>query len=118
MDKKPDPSNLQIPLFIEHSRQGTYFTVPFSMPDNTEQLNLSYQYARHGETELMGENGSFISREERNIIDLGLIAPDGTQVGASGSDKLSILISETQATPGYHPCALVAGRMEDHRRGV
>ena len=55
------------------------------------------------------ENGSFISRREINIVDLGLIAPDGRQVGASGADKLSIFISETHATPGYQPYKLVPG---------
>src|SRR4030042_5539154 len=109
MDKTPIESRQQIPLFIEHARQGPYFTLPFSMPANTESFTLSYRYERHRETEVLAEHGSFISRKEINIIDLGLIAPDGTQVGASGSDKLSILISETQATPGYHPCALVPG---------
>ncbi len=109
MDKKPIESHQQIPLFIEHSRQGTYFTLPFTMPANTESFSLTYRYQRHHETEVEAQYGSFISRKEISIIDLGLIAPDGTQVGASGSDKLSIFISETQATPGYHPCALVQG---------
>ena len=109
MDKTPIESHQQIPLFIEHARQGTYFTLPFSMPANTESFTLSYRYERHRETEVQAEQGSFISRKEINIIDLGLIAPDGMQVGASGSDKLSIFISESQATPGYHPCALVPG---------
>lgn len=109
MDKKPAETRVQIPLFIEHNRQGTYFTVPFTMPANTETFSLTYRYERHHESTAQVENGSFISRKEINIIDLGLIAPDATQVGASGSDKLSIFISETQATPGYHPCALIPG---------
>ena len=103
---------MQIPLFIDHSRQGTYFTLPFSMPEGIESFSLSYSYERHHESENQVENGSFISLTEINIIDLGLIAPDGTQVGASGSDKLSILISETDATPGYHPCKLVPGEWQ------
>ncbi len=49
------------------------------------------------------------SRQEVNIIDLGLIAPDGSQVGASGSDKTEITLSAASATPGYTPCALTAG---------
>ncbi len=65
------------------------------MPDNTEMFSLTYHYDRHHEHEIQVEYGSFISRKEISIIDLGLIAPDGTQVGASGSDKLSISISET-----------------------
>jgi hypothetical protein len=109
MDKKPDVTRIQIPLFIEHSRQGAYFTLPFPMPANTESFSLTYHYERHHESAIQSEYGSFISRTEINIIDLGLLAPDETQVGASGSDKLSILISETQATPGYRPCTLVPG---------
>ena len=112
MDKKPIETRTQIPLFIEHSRQGTYFTLPFTMPDNTEIFSLSYRYERHHKSETQIEHGSFISRKEQSIIDLGLIAPDGTQVGASGSDKLSIFVSETHATPGYHPCTMVPGEWQ------
>jgi hypothetical protein len=112
MDKKPIETRTQIPLFIEHSRQGTYFTIPFTMPENTETFSLTYHYDRHRESETQVEHGSFISRKEINIIDLGLIRPDGTQVGASGSDKLCISISETHATPGYHPCTLVPGEWQ------
>jgi hypothetical protein len=112
MDNRPLETHTQIPLFIEPSRQGTYFTIPFTMPANTESFTLTYRYKRHHESELVVENGRFISRKEINIIDLGVIDPDGTQVGASGSDKLDILISETVATPGYHPCRLVAGEWQ------
>ncbi len=112
MDNQPFETSTHIPLFIDHSRQGTYFTLPFSMPANIESFALTYRYERHHETETGVENGRFISREEINIIDLGLIGADGVQVGASGSDKLSISITETEATPGYHPCALVPGEWQ------
>jgi hypothetical protein len=79
------------------------------MPPQTESFSLTYRYERHHESESQVEIGSFISRQEINIIDLGIIAPDGTQVGASGSDKTEIQISETYATPGYRPCPLVPG---------
>jgi hypothetical protein len=69
-------------------------------------LTLSYKYERHCEG---AAKSGFKSRHEINIIDLGLIAPDGRQVGVSGSDKSKIQISETDATPGYRPCPLVAG---------
>ena len=78
------------------------------MPADTESLSLTYRYERHHEE---GKDG-FISRQEINIIDLGLIAPDGTQVGASGSDKTEIQISETYATPGYRTCSLVPGEWQ------
>lgn len=77
------------------------------MPANTEAYSLSYQYERHHHGEQ--NNSGFISRQEINIIDLGLIDPGGVQVGASGSDKTEIEISETHATPGYHPWPLMPG---------
>jgi len=80
------------------------------MPPDTESFSLMYRYERHHESEV--ENGGFISRQEINIIDLGIIAPDGAQVGASGSDKTEIQISETRATPGYRPCPLVPGEWQ------
>ena len=112
MEQNPNETRIQLPLFIEYARQGTYFTLPFTMPDNIEKFSLTYHYARHHESESPVEHGRFISRKEINIIDLGLIAPDGTQVGASGSDKLSISISETRATPGYYPCTLAPGEWQ------
>jgi hypothetical protein len=77
------------------------------MPSDTESLSLSHQYERHHES--AAGKGGFISRQEINIIDLGLIAPNGVQAGASGSDNNEIYISETDATPGYRPCSLVPG---------
>ncbi len=79
------------------------------MPPNTESFSLVYRYERHHETETQSEFGSFISSQEINIIDLGILDPTGRQVGASGSDKTEIQISETSATPGYQPCLLVSG---------
>jgi hypothetical protein len=79
------------------------------MPPNTEVFTLSYHYERHRELALEVEGGEFTAREEINIIDLGLIAPDGSQVGVSGSNKTEIEISETYATPGYKPCPLIPG---------
>jgi len=112
MDEKLDEIKLHIPLFIEHARQGSYSTLPFRMPENTDIFSLSYHYTRHEETQVPLEHGTFTARKEINIIDLGLIDPDGLQVGASGSDKLSISISETSATPGYHPCPLKPGEWQ------
>lgn len=96
-------------IFIHLDKQGSYFTVPFTMPSDTEEMTLRYIYERHRETGNDLETGKFVARQEVNIIDLGLIAPDGTQVGASGSDKTEITIGATSATPGYTPCALAAG---------
>ena len=80
------------------------------MPPDTESFSLAYRYERHHESSL-GKDG-FFSRQEINIIDLGLIAPDGAQVGASGSDKTEIQVSETYATPGYRTSRLVPGEWQ------
>lgn len=94
---------------IDPGKQGEYLFLPFTMPSEVESLALRYSYPRFaGENKLIGK-AAFTARREINIIDLGLIAPDGSQVGASGSDKREFIISETQATPGYTPCPLVPG---------
>ena len=94
------------PVFIDKAKEGSYFTIPFKMPPNTESVTLSYSYERR---QAMPADGGFSPRPEVNIIDLGLIDPSGRQVGASGSDKSEITVSETTATPGYNPWALVPG---------
>lgn len=96
-------------LFIEHAREGTFFTLPFPMSPDTETLNISYKYGRFDLGDNWLDDSGFVSRQEINIVDLGLIAPDGTQVGFTGSDKMEITVSATSATPGYKPCDLVEG---------
>lgn len=98
--------------FIEPEREGTYFTFPFEMPADSESLALTYRYARHSAGESADLKSAFTAREEVNIIDLGLIDPAGRQVGASGSDKEEIFISETYATPGYRPTPLTRGEWQ------
>ena len=82
------------------------------MPPNTEAFSLKYSYERYRESEIEVAGGHFTTRSEVNIIDLGIIAPDGRQVGASGSDKTEIYISETHATPGYQPWPLAPGEWQ------
>ncbi len=96
-------------IHIDHAQQGSYFTVPFEVPQNIARLSLSYRYPRRPEIDQRLPNGVYTAKNEVNIIDLGLIAPDGRQVGASGSDKLAFTVSETDATPGYLPCPIVPG---------
>lgn len=105
-------TQLELHLRIDKAREGQYFTLPFDMPAGVEALTLSYHYERYSEKETRVGAGSFTARLKTNAIDLGLIAPGGGQVGASGSDKTEIYLSETQATPGYRPCALTEGPWE------
>ena len=96
-------------IHIEPTQQGTYFTLPFSVPEGIERLTVRYDYGRRDNDDLLLENGVFNARPEINIIDLGLIGPDGAQVGASGSDKLEFSVSEAEATPGYRPVPILPG---------
>lgn len=101
-------SHLSLTLQIEHEREGSYFTLPFTMPENTAGFSLAYRYERHREE----GNGGYTGRKEINIVDLGLVAPDGTLVGASGSDKREIAVSEVSATLGYDPYPLSPGEWQ------
>jgi hypothetical protein len=98
-----------IQFFVDHIQQGQYLTLPFSMPQDIEIFTLKYSYERYSSQASQMNGVRFTSRREANIIDLGLIAPNGRQVGVSGSDKNEIMVSETQATPGYQPWPLTPG---------
>jgi hypothetical protein len=101
--------HLSLECQIRPEQAGTYFTLPFTMPLDAAELTLAYRYPRHDYEPAQAGAGVFTARTEINIIDLGLIDPAGRQVGASGSDKSEIRVSETAATPGYQPAALVPG---------
>jgi PHP domain len=102
-------SPLRLSIRIDQSRQGTYFTLPLEVPAGIESIALRYRYERRPAGEQGVERGTFTARPEVNIIDLGLIDPKGAQVGASGSDKTEIFVSEAWATPGYRPCPIRPG---------
>lgn len=95
--------------FISKDFEGSYLTLPFDVPEGTAEFHLNYHYPAFHETQVPADHGDFLSRQRINTIDLGLIGPDGRQVGASGSDKNNISISATSATPGYHPRPLIPG---------
>ncbi|HOU13246.1 MAG TPA: CehA/McbA family metallohydrolase [Anaerolineae bacterium] len=102
-------TSLRMQYLVRHEQEGQYLTVPFTMPPDVESLSLTYHYERYSGSETDVPHGHFTPRQGINIIDLGLIAPDGTEVGETGSDKISIQVSETYATPGYRPCRLIPG---------
>ena len=83
--------------------------VPFEMPAATERVEIAYAYPHNQNVPLELQIGQFTQKERVNRIDLGLIAPDGSQVGASGSSREVIFVSTTEATPGYRPNPLNPG---------
>jgi hypothetical protein len=102
----------ELEIFIPHEKQGDYFTLPFQMPENIESFHLTYHYQTHQEQSEQTPSGTFISSKGMNTIDLGLLNPQGEQVGVSGSNKNEIFINALQATPGYQPQELMPGEWE------
>jgi hypothetical protein len=100
---------LHLKLHISQGQETAYFTLPFNVPQGIESILLTYHYPRRPENQQATDAGIFTSQIEKNVIDLGLIDPRGKQVGASGSDKTAVLISETGATPGYSPTPVTPG---------
>lgn len=103
------PLTKHLDFFIAHDQEGEYLTLPFRMPENTAEFRLEYNYPRTREELEVIPDGEFISSQGINTIDLGLLDPEGKQVGASGSDKSSFFINANQATPGYLPQELIPG---------
>ncbi|MFL6332527.1 MAG: CehA/McbA family metallohydrolase [Pyrinomonadaceae bacterium] len=71
-----------------------YVYVPFEVPRGAARINVSYEYAREGGA---------------NTIDLGLFDARGFR-GWSGGRRSEFFITRAEATPGYLPGALPAGR--------
>ena len=69
---------------VEKSREGSYYSVPFSVPEGARSLTVRYSYPRQG-----------------NVIDLGLEDGQGQFLGWSGSSREYVTVGEFDATPGY-----------------
>ena len=105
----PTQETRSIEIFIKPEQRRSYFNLPFTMPENVDSFTLAYHYDRSSTSD---SEGGFTDSRRVNTIDLGLIAPDGSQAGASGSDKSEISIGPTSATPGYNAVPLEAGEWQ------
>ena len=81
----------KINYHIKKEAEGSYFAIPFQMPEGFEQVTISYQYKKEA------------------IVDLGLMNDDGQFLGWSGSARKSIWVSPHGATPGYAQAPLTPG---------
>ncbi len=86
--------------------RSPYAVVPFAVPTGTRAIRISLRYdapARSADS------------LEGNIVDLGLLGPGPTDVGRaafrgwSGSERSTVVVSESAATPGYRPGPLEPG---------
>lgn len=72
----------------------SYRTAPFTVPAGVQRLTVAFSYD---------------GREQRSVIDLGLLGPDGAVVGWSGGNKSVFTVSAVDATPSYLPTPTRAG---------
>ncbi|MGN1195712.1 MAG: hypothetical protein ACI4SB_09525, partial [Acutalibacteraceae bacterium] len=79
---------------IEKSKEGTYYTLPFDLPDGLESFTVSYKYDK----QTQGITGR---RKNPCIIDLGLTDADGRFLGWSGSARDCVTVGEFESTKGY-----------------
>lgn len=66
----------------------TYRSVPFDVPAGVERITVAFDYD---------------GKEQRSVIDLGLLGPDGKLRGWSGGNKRAFTVSGVDATPSYQP---------------
>ena len=85
---------LEIIHNVEHSKEGTYYTIPFTVPDGVEKITVSYEYQR-GAKGLMGD------LHPTNVIDIGLADEKGRFLGWSGSAHSKISVGEFSSSNGY-----------------
>lgn len=90
---------------IDHAQQRQYLRIPIQVETDTEKLEIAYDYIRRREA----VQGNVTQLNEVNIVDLALEDASGALVGASGSERKSILIHENYATPGYRGVPLTPG---------
>jgi predicted metal-dependent phosphoesterase TrpH len=86
--------NLVLQGVVTRAQNQTYIQVPFHIPPKVFRLTVTFQYT---------------GKDQGTRLDLGIFDPNGFR-GASGGNKSSFTISETDATPSYLPGPILAGR--------
>ena len=79
---------------ISKDREGTYYTIPFDVPENVEKITVSYDYFRKG-------GGIIADLKPSNTVDIGLEDENGNFLGWSGSAHKSVSVGEYDSSPGY-----------------
>ncbi|MGN1419221.1 MAG: PHP domain-containing protein, partial [Acutalibacteraceae bacterium] len=90
---------------VKKEKEGTYYTVPFEVPENTVSFTVTYKYEKVSQG-LLGKN------KNACIIDLGIIDCDGKFIGWSGSARDSITVGEFSSTNGYFSQPIKPGKWQ------
>ncbi|MFL6708051.1 MAG: CehA/McbA family metallohydrolase [Massilia sp.] len=73
----------------------SYRRLPFTVPAGVERITIAFDYT---------------GKQERSVIDLGMLGPDGALLGWSGGNKRLFTISSVDATPSYLPAPTRPGQ--------
>ena len=84
----------KIDYHIKKEAEGSYFTIPFRVPEGFDEIKISYEYKKGG------------------IVDLGLMDGHRRFLGWSGSARASIWVSPHSATPGYCVVPIAPGEWQ------
>lgn len=88
---------------ISNDREGTYYTIPFDVPDNVEKITITYNYFRKGK-------GFLSDLKPSNTVDIGIEDERGNFLGWSGSAHKSVSVGEYNSSPGYLCQPIKAGK--------
>lgn len=95
------PHTIRAHFTAKDQQVNRYVNIPFDVPEGTTRIDLELKYDK--------ANGL-------NVVDLGLLEPGslafGTRAfrGWTGGERSAIFVSAVDATPGYWPGPIQAGR--------
>lgn len=92
-------------------KEGSYYTIGFTVPENVVKISVSYDYPR-------GTKGFLGDLHPTNTIDIGLEDADGRFLGWSGERTPEYLCGRIRLHPRLLFGTRNAGGMENHCGGV
>lgn len=87
---------------VTKDREGTYYTIPFPVPENVVKMTVSYSYDH-------ASKGLARALNPKNIVDFGLLDGDRRFLGWSGSAHSSVTVGEYGSSAGYLATPVKAG---------
>ncbi len=110
-EKKPHHLEIRGHVSLEDKEACDYRMLPFEVPAGINRIEVEYTFSED-------EPGG-LWREAGNIVDIGLFDARGSEFlteegfrGWSGSARRQFFVAEKEATPGYLPGPIPAGRWE------
>ena len=100
----PEPASFVVERHFDPEDQAAdpYPLIPVDLPPGVGRLEVRYTYSDPISPDPL-------ETQAGNVVDLGVLAPDGFR-GWSGSARQSFILTPDRATPGYLPGPLAAGR--------